>query len=100
MESAFIESEVKFALEITCNGFDMGRDAFEVFVMKGHNVVKTYQKSDLKVDGDVYLVCVDTSELGTGNFDLAVKAYVPDTHFEDGYRTEIAKVNLLNVKKI
>lgn len=100
MEAVFLGTEIKFAVELTCDGFDMETDDFTCSIMKGHNVVKEYDKSELVVEEGTYLLCIDTTDLGTGNFDLAVNAQVPDGHFPDVYRTEIEKVPLMTIKKL
>lgn len=100
MESVILGTEVKFAVNITADGFDMGTDDFTVMIMKGHNVVKEFAKEDLVIDGDTYLLCIDTNEIGVGNFDAAITAKVPDGHFQDGFRTEIVRQQLLTVKKL
>lgn len=100
MESVFLGTEIKFAVNVTCEGFDMGTDDFTVMIMRGHNVVKELAKEDLVVSGEAYLLCIDTNEIGAGAFDVAVNAQVPDQHFADGFRTEIEKVSLMTVKKL
>lgn len=100
MESVILGTEVKFVVNINCEGFDMDTDDFYIMIMKGHNVVKTYDKADLVLDSDAYLLCIDTKEIGVGNFDVAVNAQVPDEHFDDGFRTEIERVSLMTVKKL
>lgn len=100
MEAVFLGTEIKFAVEVTCEGFDMETDDFTCLIMKGHNVVKEYPKSALIVEGDSYILCIDTNDIGTGNFDLAVNAQVPDGHFPDSYRTEIERVSLMTIKKL
>lgn len=100
MESVILGTEVKFSVEAVAEGFDMATDDFSVKIMKGHNVVKELAKSDLVIDGDTYLLCIDTNEIGVGNFDAAITAKVPDGHFQDGFRTEIVRQQLLTVKKL
>jgi len=100
MDAIIVGTEVKFAVSVEAQGFSMDDNDFTLYIMKGRNVVKEYQKSDLKVEGDTYLLCVDTNEIGIGTFDLAVNAQVPDVHFPDSYRTEIERVPLMNVKKL
>ena len=100
MEQAILDSEVKFAIEATAEGFSMVDDDFVVYILKGRNIVKEYAKADLVYDGETFLLCVDTAEIGVGSFDVALKAYVPDAHFADGFRTEIERVQLLNVRKL
>ena len=100
MEQAILGSEKKFAVEVIAEGFSMEDNDFSLSIMKGHNVVKEIAKSDLVVEDGTWLLCVDTSELGAGTFDLAVTAEVPDSHFQDMKRTEIERVQLLNVRKL
>lgn len=100
MESAILGTEVKFAVTLEAEGFSMDDDDFSLMVMRGHNVVKEYAKEDLVVEDGTYIMCLDTNEIGVGNFDIAVRAEVPDGHFGDGLRTEIQRVQLLNVRKL
>jgi hypothetical protein len=100
MESIIVGTEVKFAVNIEAQGFSMDDDDFTLYIMRGRNIVKEYSKSDLIVEDDTYLLCVDTEETGVGSFDLAVNAQVPDGHFQDSYRTEIERVPLMTVKKL
>ena len=100
MESVFLGTEIKFAVEVTCEGFDMDTDDFTCSIMKGHNVVKEYAKSDLIVEEGTYILCIDTTEIGAGNFDLAINAQVSDGHFPDSKRTEIERVSLMTIKKL
>lgn len=100
MDIAIIGSELKYAIEITAQGFSMDDDDFTVYIMKGRNIVKEYAKSDLKVENGTYLLCINTEEVGLGSFDVAAKAEVPDDHFEDGFRTEIERVQAFSVKKL
>lgn len=100
MEQAILGSERKFAVEIMAEGFSMDDNDFSLSIMKGRNSVKDIPKSELVVEDGTWLLCVDTSEIGVGNFDLAVFAEVPDSHFPDRRRTEIERVPLLNVRKL
>jgi hypothetical protein len=100
MESVILGTEVKFSIEVVAEGFNMGTDNFSVKIMKGHNVVKEFAKGDLVVSGGSYLLCLDTAEIGAGNFDAAITAEVPDGHFQDGFRTEIVRQQLLTVRKL
>ena len=47
----------------------------------------------IRVDGSNYAVCFDTSSLGTGSLKCRITAEIPDSDFEDGYRTEITEVD-------
>lgn len=100
MEAIIVGTEVKFAVSLEAQGFSMDDNDFTLYIMKGRNIVKEYQKAEMVVENDTYLLCVDTNEIGIGTFDLAVNAQVPDAHFPDGYRTEIERVPLMNVRKL
>lgn len=100
MDSVILGTELKYAIELTSQGFSMEHDDFTVYIMKGRNIVKEYAKSDLVVEDGTWLLCVDTTEIGLGSFDIAAKAEVPDDHFADGFRTEIERVQAFNVKKL
>lgn len=97
----WVGTELKFAIDITANGFSMEDDDFKVVLRRGQKEVE-YSKSDLvkdEVDGKYYL-CFDTTEFGSGDIYIIIYAYVPDTDFSDGIRTEIYKQLLCTVKKL
>ena len=101
MEPIIIGTEVKFAVDISAEGFDMDNDEFVLYLMKGRTIVKEFTPEDLVLDIDgTYLLCIDTEEIGVGTFDLAVRAQVKDGNFTDGYRTEIERQSLMTVKKL
>ena len=45
-------------------------------------------------DEEGYYLCFDTADFGTGQIFAIITAYVPDTDFADGFRTEKLKVEL------
>ena len=107
MNRTFYTSEKKQRVEITGEGFSMVDDDFDIILRRG-KVEKTFHKSDLVhnvtvVDGqemhDFYL-CYDTTDFGPGILTCIVKAYVPDTDFPDGIRTEIDKFNLEPIESL
>lgn len=84
-------TELKFLLEITSEGFSMVDDDFKV-VIKNIKNEKVIRKDEmLLTDNDEYIFTVDTAELGTGEYWITTIAYVPDTDFDDGIRTEVQK---------
>lgn len=100
MESAFIGTELKYLVEIDAGGFSMVDDDFTVTIKRGSKQ-KVFAKADLARDGeDKFYVCFDSSEFGTGLIQAVVTAYVPDTDFPDGLRTEVYLMDLVNVKKV
>ena len=107
-EKAYLGTMLKFLIEITSSDFDMDNDNFEVTLKRG-TYSRTYQKSDLVVESYVetiggepiekhnYYICFDTTEYGKGLIQAVITAYVPDDDFDGGIRTEIDKINVINV---
>lgn len=99
-DKIFVGTELKFKIEIEAKGFSMETDDFNV-VIKRRNQVKAYNKEDLVTDGEGgYYVCFDTAEFGVGTISAVVTAYVPDTDFPDGLRTEVYAMDLVNINKV
>lgn len=103
----FEGSEKKERIEIVGEGFSMVDDNFDIILRRG-NVEKVFNKSDL-VDNVViedgeekheYILCYDTADFGPGQLTCIVKAYVPDTDFPDGFRTEIDKFLLDPIERL
>ena len=97
-QRTFEGSEKKEQIEIVGEGFDMVRDDFDIILRRGRNE-KIFHKSDIIEnvfieDGEEkheFILCYDTTDFGPGQLTCIVKAYVPDTDFPDGFRTEIDK---------
>lgn len=91
----------KYVLEITGDGFDMGRDDFEL-VLKGVSGSVKIAKKDTFTgeDGKRYFV-FDSKRLGVGKVKAVVTAFVPDTDIPGGIRDEVYVIdwfaNILNV---
>lgn len=51
-------------------------------------------KNDMiRVDGDNYMACIDSSKLGVGTIMMRIIAQIPDADFPDGLRTEIETIS-------
>lgn len=106
-DSAFLGTEVKYLVQIEASGFDMARDDFEITIKRG-KIEHVFAKSDLidelvSQDGIIthnYYLCFDTAEFGKGTLTCIVRAYVPDTDFPDGLRTEVDVFELINVRPV
>lgn len=97
----YLGTELKFAITITADGFDMEADDFSV-VFKNNGNGKTIElsKSQLVYDQEVYYALFDTTDLGTGLVNVITTAYVPDSDFDDGFRTEVNVIyDLINIKR-
>lgn len=100
MEKAFIGTELKFLIKIDAGGFSMADDDFTVTIKRG-STQKVFAKADLVRDvEDNFYVCFDSAEFGSGMIQAVVTAYVPDSSFPDGFRTEVFLMDLVNVNRV
>lgn len=99
-DKIFVGTELKFKIDIEAEGFSMDTDDFNVVICR-RNVKQVFNKQDLINDGEGnYYVCFDTADFGTGTISAIVTAYVPDTDFPDGLRTEVVAMDLVTVNKV
>lgn len=106
-DHSFKGSERKFMLEIDAPGFSMHDDDFTV-ILKQNTTEKVFPKGDIieesymdqGVERYRYYLCFDTSIFGRGPVDCIVYAYVPDSDFPDGFRTEIDKFAITIVEPL
>lgn len=74
------------------DGLHMSDYDFEVALYVYTNRKVVFQKSKLKkVDDDNYLLMVETADalrIGRGRINAEITAYIPDSDFSDGLRTE------------
>lgn len=90
-------TELKFRLTIEADGFSMEDDDFAVRVYSRRKSIKI-PKENMIVDGEGnYIFTFGTADLDTGDITLETTAYVPDTDFDDGIRTEVNKIELCKV---
>lgn len=99
--TAYVGTEVKYLVNIESCGFDMVTDDFEITIKRG-TTSRVFHKSDLieevvtvPEERHYFYLCFDTAYFGPGVLTCIVTAYVPDTDFPDGLRTEIDKFDLL-----
>lgn len=86
-------TKLKFLVELESEGFDIERDDFNIEVVRG-STSQVIQKADMPHDEEGYYLCFDTADFATGVINVIITAYVPDTDFADGFRTEKLKVEL------
>lgn len=97
---AFVGTELKFAFTITAEGFNMNTNDFTIMLMNGRKT-KTILKEDCFQDeNEDWFFVFDSTELGAGVVSAVFTAFVPDTDFDDEYRTEVAKIDLVFIKPI
>lgn len=86
-------TELKFNVHIDpLDGLHMSEYDFEVALYVFTNRKILFPKSAMTmVDEDNYLLCVETPDalrIGRGKINAEITAYIPDSDFSDGLRTE------------
>ena len=96
----YVGTDLKFAIDIKCEGFDMKEDNFRVELVNGDKKM-TIEKKDIVYDDeeDTWYLCFSTKELGAGNYVMVVYAEVPDIDF-GGTRTEVQKCKFCRVENL
>lgn len=92
-----VGTELKLNINIEpLDGNHMANYDFTVDLYCSSKNVLSFKKGDselINIDQDNYIVLVDTSKVGTGALKCRVTAYLPDTQFPNGTRTEIIILN-------
>lgn len=126
MANPIFGSEIKFAIELTAEGFDMDTNDFDIEVVASKKSVKASKTSpdpdgnlvifrepalpDGELTGDssdssssedigVWYAIVNTEVLSPGAVNVIATAYIPDANAADGIRCEIAKKPLVTLDK-
>lgn len=60
----------------------------EVFTETSHKTQIIKKEDAHEIDRDNYIICVDSTICGAGRYFVTLTAYIPDTDFKDGFRTE------------
>ena len=89
--TVFIGTEIKLNVHIDpIDGFTMGDNFFSVDVFCSPKRTIHVTKDDaIRIDGDNYVIRIDTEQLGAGELKCKVIADVVDKDFEDSIRTEV-----------
>ena len=105
-DSVYVGTDLKIKVELTCEGFSMVDDDFDVIVKCGNtsikyttNPVATSDKSFVPIDDDYYMYIPTTTLKGLVT--LVATLYVPDEDYTegDGIRHEVVKQDLCYVKR-
>ncbi len=97
---AYVGTRLKLAVVITCEGFSMDDDEWEVMVTRDtKSVVITKEEAFLGNDGRWY-VLVDTDALGVGMAWITSTAYVPDDDMEGGVRVAVLRRPLIRIAPV
>ncbi len=98
-DKTYLGTELKYKVTMTATGFDMDTDDWEVTIVRGATK-RTFTKSECVQGQDGWFVCFDTKDFGAGNYYAIMTAFVPDADFDDGYRKEVKKFELLSVESV
>lgn len=117
MANYYKGEEIKFAINLEAQGFDMNTDDFDIEVKSGNTSVKGYKDAETETstgvrifketesvqpetpEGDepqepitvtTWYAIVDTSTLALADMRVIATAYIVDSNAEDGVRKNIA----------
>lgn len=93
----YVGTELKVAINIQCEGFDMEDDDWTCTVKKGSKTIVCDKNHNSAWDGENWYLLLDTSVLGRGMYVLIVDIDVHDLDFADNLRHETYKQELFNV---
>lgn len=96
----YIGTELKFAVDITADGFSMEDDDYEIVVSSG-NRQQVITKGEVLIDehGQRY-ISIDTTNFKKGGLYATTYAFIPDDDFPDGKRTEVDVQLLTTLRKL
>lgn len=101
-ELIFLGTELKLNVsiqpigEITMDDYDF---IVELYCSPKNSII-VEKKDAIRVDSNNYIVLVDSMVLGAGNIKCKVTSYIPDSDFDDGYRTEVVGIDTkINIVK-
>ena len=98
--SAWYGSGLKYAVTMTCEGFSMDTDDWEITVTRGPRRIVFTRENSVRDDQGQWYICIDTKALGPGELYITFDAAVPDSDFEDGVRHEIQRFRLINSRNL
>lgn len=100
IQNAYIGTELKYAFTITAEGFSMEDDDFSIEVTNGRKSIVIPKDECFKDEHDQWYFTFDSTLIGTGMIRAIFRAQVPDEDFDDNFRGEVAKVDLVYIKSL
>ena len=96
----FKGTDLKYLLKIESEVFSMDDNDFKVILRNsfGTKKVDIEKRQMLKSGDDGYIFTFSTNDVGTSEIIMTTIAYVPDSDFEDGVRTEVERFVLCIIK--
>lgn len=100
-ETYYQGTDLKFALTIEREGFNMDVDNWSVTVVSDNKsiVCNKIENTVIGEEGQWYLL-LDTTLLNDGVCYLVIDIDVPDNDFPDGFRHEVYKQKLMTIKRV
>ena len=97
-------SDVKINIHVEpINGLSMqDYDFFVEVFCRAAKAIKIEKAKCIKEDADNYRITFNTSDIGVGAIKYRVTAFIPDSDFDDGVRTEVAegRMNIIITSEI
>lgn len=102
---------LKYAVNMTCEGFDMDTDDWTITVTRGNQskeftpensiqeIIETPAQGGGTTTSTQWYICLDTDEFASGELYITFDACVPDSDFPSGIRHEIQEFLLTVLKK-
>lgn len=91
---------LKYAVSMTGEDFDMDTDDWTITVTRGTSSMEFTRENSIQDDSGQWYICINTDDFTPGPLYITFEARVPDEDFEAGYRREIQKYTLTNVKSL
>lgn len=89
---------LKYAVSMTGEGFDMDTDDWVITVTRGASSQEFTRDNAVQDEGGQWYICINTDDFVPGPLYITFEARVPDEDFERGYRPEIKRYTLTNIK--
>lgn len=96
---AWLGGALKYAVNMSCPGFDMDDDDWRITVVRRDKSV-VFTKENSITDGEQWFICFDSSKIGPGTVYIIFEAFVPDDDFPDGIRKEVVRHELITIKSL
>ena len=90
---------LKYAVSMTCDGFDMNEDDWTITVTRGNQSKVFTPENSIQDPNLQWYICLDTDEFASGELYITFDACVPDGDFPGGIRHEIQEFLLTVLKK-
>lgn len=93
----YVGTDLKFLISIEASGFSMDEDHYSIVLRCGG---KEVPGDVVEGDNNEHYLIIDSSQFSSGTLKMIVYAEVPDEDFPDGARTEVAAIDLCELKRV